>query len=118
VGRVSKIQGKGKLDWWFELNDCTGTTLLRKIALKFTPIESVEERIAREESEDLDDLPVNPPPWDDNIYMRVFGKVKVEGDGVHCINVINMQPITNFNEITTHSLECIYETLSDFKQIN
>ena len=106
VGRVTKMQS-GKSEWRFRLTDGSGTIVLRNPELQLRPIESVEERIAREESEDLDEIPVSPPPWEDDIYMRVFGKVEVD-DGKKNIEVIQMHPITDFNEVTLHSLECIY----------
>ena len=104
VGRVSQTTRADADAWWFHLTDGTGSVLLRKVELNFKPIESVEERIAREESEDLEDPPLSSPPWDDGIYMRVLGKL----GGEH-IDVIQMRPVTNFNEVTTHNLECIYQ---------
>lgn len=114
VGQVHQIQAansSGQLAWMFCLNDTTGKVVLHKPQLNVAAIaiETVEERIAREDVEDLDPPTLTPPPWKDNIYMRVIGKVLTTKGPLPEVEVTVMQPITDFNELTVHGLQCIYE---------
>ena len=106
VGRVTYIgSNEARSAWKFILNDSTGVIALLKTHIVTQAILSMEERIAREETEDLEMPPLPRPPWEDDTYMCVLGKLI----SLEEVNVTNMRPITDFNEVTMHNLQCIFD---------
>jgi hypothetical protein len=108
VGRITRLTNDIN-GWRFALNDATGDMILHVLKIVSCPIESVEERIAREELEDLDPLTMPTPPWGNGVYMDVIGKPRGVGERVQEVDVTHMRPITDFNELTLHALQCIHE---------
>lgn len=101
--------------WLFRLGDSTGSLNLTKDVIVSRRIESQEERIRRETDEFLEivsDIP--EPKYDYGKYHRIFGNYNPERK---LFEVTSIQLVDNFNEITTHGLECIWQHIQSNKSI-
>ena len=104
-----------KSSWLFRLEDSTGSVNLVKNVIVSRRIESQEERIKRESDEFLEIVPDIPEPkYDYGKYHRIFGNYNPERK---LFEVESIQIVDDFNEITTHNLECIWQFIQSNKSI-
>ena len=103
IGQITPL-ASSPTAWNFELTDRTQTVCLRKNVIVSHPVPRVEDRILREIDENLPPPNMPSPPWPNDTYMVVVGKVT---DTLE-IEVCSMRRMTDFNELTMHYLECIY----------
>lgn len=101
--------------WLFQLGDSTGQVDMVKDVIVSRRIESQEERIRREMDEFLEIVSEVPEPkYDYGKYHRIFGNYNPERK---LFEVTSIQLVEDFNEITTHNLECIWQHIQSNKSI-
>jgi len=104
IGQITPLESSPTA-WNFDLTDGTQTVRLRKNVIVSHPVPCLEDRILRELDEKLPPLNMPSPPWTNDTYMVVVGNVTETLE----IEVCSMRRITDFNELTMHYLECIYQ---------
>lgn len=112
IGVLEYVSRK-QSSWLFTLRDSSGTANLIKNVIVTRRIESQEERIKRETNEFLEivsDIP--EPKYDYGKYHRIFGNYNPERK---MFEVDSIQLVDDFNEITTHGLECIWQHIQNNK---
>ena len=87
------------------LSDRTGIVTLKKAVNVSIP--DREERIAREEVEHLTYASPDIMPYIEK-YVCIIGCVVSTGTDLY-VEVLNIRAVTDFNEITAHALQCIFE---------
>lgn len=105
VGKINYVSDTESTRYWvFDFNDATGHIRIQKKMCVTYAINSLEDRIIREEDEKLKPFPLPLPPWNDNTYMVVIGEMNTD-----VVDIVDMRPVTDFNELTMHNLECVYQ---------
>ena len=87
------------------LSDRTGMITLKKVVNVSIPDRA--ERIAREEQEHLTYNSPDIMPYISK-YVCIIGLVVRTGHDLY-VDVLNIRAVTDFNEITAHALQCIFE---------
>ncbi len=107
--RLNQVKLVGTISWLpnqqLSLSDATGVVQLT--SMDAPPIASVEERVVREACEELQPLSESEHACADGTYVSVVAAVDSAGG----LSVVSMRPVTDFNEVTAHALECIHQHL-------
>lgn len=105
VGRITTINLTSATSGTFTFTDNTGLVTLKKMVNMSFP--DVDERVMREEAEHLTYASVDILPYLDR-YVCVVGFLTITDHGL-TVEVTNIRAVNDFNEVTAHALQCIYE---------